>query len=70
LNPNTDFSRFPTAVRRKTNSKDPVKPAKMVISWEEARRVLYTCIPLNNSKEMMEETTNDPPSVRAITINY
>ena len=25
-----------------------------------------TCIPLNSSKEMMEDTTNDPPSVRAI----
>merc|ERR1719154_87393 len=66
LNPKTDFSRFPTAVRRKTKRRDPVNPARMVISWEEARTVLYTCIPLKSSKEMMEDTTNDPPSVRAI----
>ena len=40
LKPNTDFSRLPTAVRRNTNSKDPEKPARIVISWEEARKVL------------------------------
>ena len=58
LLPNTVFSKFPTgwmevevghineriapAVMRKTKSRDPVNPVAIVISWEEARKPLYT----------------------------
>merc|ERR1740123_2970404 len=51
---------------RKTKSRDPVKPVAIVISWEEARIPLYTCIPLNISSDKMEDTRKDPPSVKAM----
>merc|ERR1719234_1791926 len=51
---------------RKTKSRDPVNPVAMVISCEEARIPLYTCIPLNISRDKIEDTRKDPPSVKAL----
>ena len=34
--------RIAPAVMRKTKSRDPVNPVAIVISWEEARKPLYT----------------------------
>ena len=45
---------------------EPVKPARMVIIWVEASTVLNICIPLNSSRDTMEDTTKELPSLSAI----
>jgi len=64
--PKTNRSRFPKQVSRKTNRRDPRKPAAIVPPWLVISTGLSICIPLMVRMERTRETTQDAPIARAM----
>ena len=57
--PNVIFSKFPSPVKRNTNSIDPRNPPRMVAGWEAIKNGLAICIPLKRSTDNAKDTTQD-----------
>lgn len=64
--PNIEVSKFPTAVRRKTKSCDPINPPRIVIHSLDAKFVLNICIPAKVSTVNVDANRNDVYDGRAM----
>jgi len=52
------------------NSKDPIKPPRIVPNCDELSQTLYICIPENNNTTNIDESMNDTPLLTAVTLTY
>lgn len=64
--PNIEVSKFPTAVRRKTKSCDPINPPRIVIHSLDAKFVLNICIPAKVNTVNVDANRNDVYDGRAM----
>lgn len=63
--PNNTDSKFPRAVRRNKNTKDPTNPPNIIWSLEEINQFLYICIPENNSTVSIDDKKKEALLVTA-----